>query len=135
MLPNTNVGRIGEEFIIKMFELNGYTKIEEPENKRGDYDVKINNTKIEIKTATMDTSGNFQFNGIRYDTKYDLLIVLGIGPDAIYWHGYTKADVTTGKAGTLVPMAKGVNSSFKLTKPPSALREIEDFNEIIANYN
>jgi hypothetical protein len=82
---------------------------------------------FEIKMATEDVSGNFQFNHIRYDYKYDWLLCLGIAPSSILFDIWSKGDVATDKAGSLVSMGGGQNSSFKLTKPKKSLRPIVEF--------
>jgi hypothetical protein len=74
-----------------------------------------------------DVSGAFQFNHIRYDYKYDWLLCLGIAPAEILFDVWSKADVATGKAGSMVTMGRGQNSSFKLTKKKSVLKPISKF--------
>lgn len=59
---------------------------------------------------------------------------LGIAPENIYFHMWTKADVATGQAGHLVSMEKSANASYKLTKKPEALHLIEKFNEILTAF-
>ncbi|WP_434414717.1 hypothetical protein JTY60_00610 [symbiont of Argiope bruennichi] len=44
-------GAFGEHFIAKIFKDNNFL-VEYHDNKTGVYDLKINNKKIEIKTAT-----------------------------------------------------------------------------------
>lgn len=133
LMPPTNVGNVGETYVYTLLQNLGYSA-QRPESRRGQYDIFVPpNHKIEVKTATEDKSGSFQFNGIRYDTKYSWLLVLGISPADIYFKVYAKADLVTGKAGTLVPMRKGANSDFKLTKPPKHLHSIEKFPALVAD--
>ena len=63
------------------------------------------------------------FNGIRYDTKYDYLLVFGIAPSALYFDTYPRNKLTE---LNMVPMAKNTNNSFKHTIRPSRLRPIKD---------
>ncbi len=48
--------------------------------------------------------------------------------------GWTKADVVTGKAGKLVSMEKSANASYKLTKSPSELLHIDDFQKTVTDF-
>jgi len=102
-------------------------------SRLGDYDLDINNKKFEIKMATEDQGGNFQFNHLRYDYKYHFVLCLGVSPDSILFKIYSKADLATGKAGSLVSMGRGQNSSFKLTKPKSTLMNIDLLGETLTS--
>lgn len=128
ILPNTSKGDLGEDFVEAYCKELGF-EVEQKKSNKGDYDKKINGKKFEIKFATEDQSSNFQFNHIRMDFKYEYLICIGCAPDDIFFNIYQKADVVMGKAGTMVPMGKGHNADWKLTKKKSALLPISEFKE------
>ncbi|HLC72163.1 MAG TPA: hypothetical protein VJH37_01110 [Candidatus Nanoarchaeia archaeon] len=128
ILPNTSKGDLGEDFIEAYANVLGFV-VEEKKNRKGDYDKKINGKKFEIKFATEDKSGSFQFNHIRMDFKYDYLICIGCAPNDIFFEIYPKEDVVMGRAGTMVSMGKGHNADFKLTKKKSILLPIRDFKD------
>jgi len=138
-IANTNVGAVGQDFIEKLCE-HFKIKIEFPLNKIGDratqspWDIKINNITFELKTATEDTTGKFQFNHIRYHRKYQAVLCLGVSPNELYFNLWSKADIVTGKAGHLVSMEKGANASYKLTKSKSELFNIKDFEKMILDF-
>jgi len=135
-LSNTKVGRVGQDFIEELCNVLGIP-FEFPENPKGvrknqsPWDIKVGDMTFELKTATEDTRGYFQFNHIRYHREYDALLCLGIAPARIMFHAWTKADVTTNKAGTLVSMEKGANATHKLTKKPDSLLDISGFEDHI----
>jgi hypothetical protein len=60
---------------------------------------------------------------------------LGVSPANLYFGVWSKADVATGRAGLLVSMEKGANASYKLTKSPSQLRDLIEFQSIITNFS
>lgn len=128
ILPNTSKGDLGEDFIEAYAKELGFN-VETKDSNKGDYDKKINGKKFEIKFATEDLIGNFQFNHIRMDFKYDWLICVGCDPNNIFFQIYPKADVVMGNAGTMVPMGKGHNADWKLTKKKSALLPISQFKD------
>lgn len=139
-LANTKVGDVGEEFIVKVCEeLN--IVYEFPLNKEGNHsrtspwDIKINGICFELKTATEDINGSFQFNHIRYHREYDAVLCLGVSPNSLQFDLWSKADVVTGKAGKLVTMEKGANASYKLTKKKDKLFDIEEFENKIKNFS
>ena len=126
-LPNSSKGDAGEEFLQKYLDMLGFktNKI----RRQGDWDLEIENKKFEIKLASEDITGHFQFNHIRYDSKYDYLICIGVTPDSLRFDIWDKGEVTTGKAGNLVSMGKNQNSSFKLTKRVGQLKIINELEK------
>jgi len=129
IISTTEKGNIAEDFFINLLEKCN-KKVSRPQNRKGDYDILVdNNVKIEVKLATEDKSGSFQFNGIRHDTKYTHLFCLGVSPDTIYYIIIVKKDLN--EDYTLVSMAKGSNSSFKLTLTKKNLKLFKDFEQDI----
>ncbi|MCA6454325.1 MAG: hypothetical protein IM584_12355 [Chitinophagaceae bacterium] len=138
-LSNTKVGTVGQDFIEGLCEtLN--IPIEFPVNilkkrlTQSPWDLKIFGISFELKTATEDTGGKFQFNHIRYHRKYDAVLCLGVSPDELLFNIYSKANIATGKAGKLVSMEKGGNASYKLTKSKHELFHIDDFQEKLIKF-
>ncbi|OQX28774.1 MAG: hypothetical protein B0D92_07255 [Spirochaeta sp. LUC14_002_19_P3] len=136
IISNTKVGSVGQDFIILLCSELGI-KYELPKTKSGQdatqspWDIKIMNIKFELKTATEDIHNHFQFNHIRYHRTYDALLCLGVSPSSLRFGVWSKADVTTGKAGNLVSMEKNANASYKLTKDKSGLLPIDTFKDEI----
>ena len=129
-LSTTEKGNAVEDFAAQLLKQVGYPNVERHHSRRGDWDVRVGNTTIEVKCATLDTNGNFQFNGIRYDTKYDLLLVIGIAPEAVFFNIYHKKQLHD---LPLVSMAKGTNAGYKLTRAVKDLHPITDFGEVFGN--
>lgn len=142
-VSNTKVGEVGQDFIEKLCDDLSYECVF-PLNKKGvrakqnPWDIQIDGVQLELKTATEDVSGSFQFNHIRYHRPYHGVLCLGVSPNDIYFDIWSKAEISTGKAGTLVSMEKGANASYKLTKKPQALHPIKQFDTqlrlFISNY-
>lgn len=133
-LANTKVGDVGQDFVERLSREVGFecalpTDKQNKETKHSPWDIDIQGVKFEVKTATEDVSSAFQFNHIRYHREYDAVLCLGIAPSAIYFGVWSKADVATGKAGGLVTMDKGSSATFKLTKKPNDLHQIEDYKD------
>jgi len=139
-ISNTKVGSVGQLFIERLCE-DLSMPCSFPTNLKGErlsqspWDIEIANIKFELKTATEDINGKFQFNHIRYHRPYQGLLCLGVSPANLCFGVWSKAAVTTGRAGNLVTMEKGANASFKLTKAPSQLYEITDFQSKIEKFS
>lgn len=139
VVSNTKVGAVGQDFIEKICEKLKF-EVEFPLNDKGErmtqspWDIKINSISFELKTASEDINGKFQFNHIRYHRKYDAVLCLGVSPNNLYFGIWSKSDVTTGKAGNLVSMEKNANASYKLTKSPKNLQPIAEFEAAMTQF-
>ena len=127
-LSNTHVGSVGQDFIRVWCELNEMTW-EGSDSVQSPWDARIEGITFEVKTATEDRNGKFQFNHIRYHRSYQALLCLGVGPDALLFNAWRKGAVSEGTAGNLASMDKGSSATFKLTKKPSELHPISEFRE------
>ncbi len=138
-VSNTKVGCIGQDFIESLCNFlsipcNFPLRQDNTRKTQSPWDIEILGVKFELKTATEDTGGAFQFNHIRYHRPYDAVLCLGVTPNEIYFGVWSKADVVTGKAGNLVSMEKGANASYKLTKKPRDLLSISKFEQRINEF-
>ncbi|MBC6416371.1 MAG: hypothetical protein GDA47_00870 [Rhodospirillales bacterium] len=135
-IPNTKVGDVGQDFVEVLCREYGFECIF-PEREDGTrrrqspWDIQIEGMKFELKTASEDVGGSFQFNHIRYHRQYDALLCIGIAPCSIHAGAWSKAEVSTGVAGSLVSMEKGANASYKLTKRPDQLKPVSEFGYLI----
>ena len=121
-IANTNVGQVGERFAVEALRASGYAADSNP--RRGQWDVRAGGKTMEVKCASEDVGGAFQFNGIRYDARFDLLLVVGVAPNDIWFRFYDRRDLSD---LPLAAMAKGVAGSYKLTRRPGQLFPVADF--------
>lgn len=77
-------GRNAQEFIQKIFKCKGY-RVQGDNEKTGNWDIKINNYRIEVKTATLDCNRNFQHEGINMTNDYDFIFFIDVSPNDIYF--------------------------------------------------
>ena len=129
-VANTNRGDIGEEFIARYLE-SFDIPVHRSESRIMEWDLEIGGKRFEVKTASEDSGGSFQFNHVRLDRNYDYLLCLGIRPAEILFEAWRKGEVSEQMAGTLVRMAEGQAVTFKLTKKPESMRKIEDLRRWI----
>ena len=135
-IPNTKVGDVGQDFVEALcgefsMECTFPEKDDGSRRRQSPWDVRIEGKTFELKTASEDVAGAFQFNHIRYHRPYEALLCIGITPASIYVGTWSKADVTTGGAGRLVSMEKEASASYKLTKRPDKLRPISEFEDLV----
>lgn len=75
------IGQVGETFVKNIFNHNCCNV--DLKSIHDEYDIMINNKKIEIKTAKVGSNKSFQFNGINPKYNYDLIICIGIELNSI----------------------------------------------------
>ena len=89
----------------------------------GEFDIIMGEWLIEHKLATEDSSGSFQFNGIKKNVNYDIVFCLGVSPNDISFTILTKEDAIE-KLTT--PMTKDGSDSYKYSVP---LNKMITYNE------
>jgi hypothetical protein len=139
IISNTKVGTVGQLFVEKICE-KLKLKFENPKNKEGKntsqspWDLKIEDITFEIKAATEDVNGSFQFNHLRYHRDYEAVLCIGIAPNDVYFNIFSKKQISSGEAGKLVTMEKAGEASYKLTKKKEKLFTFDFFENEIKNF-
>jgi hypothetical protein len=130
-ISNTHVGRVGQDFVESICQAldlpHEFPMLKERRLNQSPWDIRIFGKTFELKTATEDTQGCFQFNHIRYHRPYEAVLCIGVAPNEVLFGCWSKADIVTGKAGRLVSMEQGANASYKFPKRPADLLPISMF--------
>ena len=90
----------------------------------GEFDIIMGEWLIEHKLATEDSTGSFQFNGIKKNVTYDIVFCLGVSPNDISFTILTKEDAMD----LGVSMTKGGTDSFKYSVPLSKMISYNEEN-------
>jgi hypothetical protein len=91
-------GKAGKQLVECLLKHKGY-RTSGPNSS--DYDLRVNDSRVEIKTSTLWESGVYKFQQVR-DQDYDVLLGLGLSPfDAHVWV-WTKAELLEHVIGRLV---------------------------------
>ena len=131
-VSNTSVGNVGQDFIAYL--CNAYEIENTPNKIKDSWDIEILGVKFEVKTASEDTSGRFQFDHVRYHREYDAVLCLGVSPNELFFNVWTKQNILIGREGKLASMEKDANASFKLSKSKKELWQIEHFSKVILEF-
>lgn len=95
-LNNDETGEVGELFLQDIFSRNGYNVEYEKAvtSNDKDWDIIIDNIKIEVKTATMGrVAKTFQHEKFFKNRKYDAFIFLDFTPNELYMTIAAKKDI------------------------------------------
>ena len=138
LLSNSHVGSVGQDFVRDWCE-SLEISWQGPPGAQNPWDARIAGLTFEVKTATEDVNGSFQFNHIRHHREYQALLCLGIAPNEILFDAWRKGDVAEGLAGHLVTMDKNSSATWKLTKKRADLLPIAEFeakiSQILASFS
>lgn len=77
-------GSFGERFIKNVLSQQRNVNLQYFDGDQGDWDISINDVKLEIKTSSLDVNNKFQNERIKKDGDYDGIAFLGIAPDTLY---------------------------------------------------
>jgi len=87
-------GSVGERFFAEVLLRLYPRRIEYNDGDQGDWDLKINKIRFEIKTSTLGKDGKkFQNEGIKKDGDYDGILFLGIAPNSLHVRFIKKTDI------------------------------------------
>ena len=112
----SDLGNFGEDLIVKIFKRHGL-KARRVNKGIGEFDIIVEEkVALEGKTATEDTHGSFQHNGIKKNgADYDYVICLGVGPNDFYINMWSKEYCVDNLTTTMV---KDAPDGFKLSSKP-----------------
>ncbi len=106
-------GSFGERFFSKVLHdiFVRRIKLEYADGDQGDWDLKINGAKFEVKTSSIDVNKKFQNEGIKIDGDYIGILFLGVTPNDLYFKFVLKADIDFSKLHDR--KTRGTGSGFK----------------------
>ena len=126
-ITNPKKGDFGERLIGDWFEKFGYPhEVLGRIRKRGGNNIDLlvdisghgHNERVEVKLASLDAQGKYQFSWIPVTYDYALIIFLGINPDAIFLSIKTKSEImgyiqNPSKGRTLTPVPTKDNPTHR----------------------
>lgn len=80
----TEKGTWAEELLCKILARKGLEATIH-NHGRGGYDVEAPGQRTEVKLATQDVGGNFQFNGLDLKRDFDAGFLLGVAPNELFF--------------------------------------------------
>ena len=111
----SDLGNFGEDLIVKIFKRHGL-KARRVNGGIGEFDIIVEEKiTLEGKTATEDTSGGFQWNGIKKNVDYDYVICLGVSPNDFYINMWSKEYCVDNLTTTMI---KDGGDGYKLSGGP-----------------
>ena len=77
-------GSFGERLLRDIFSKERNISLIYKDGDQGDWDIKINDVRIEVKTSSLDVNNKFQNEHIKNTQNCDYICFIGIAPDSIF---------------------------------------------------
>lgn len=122
-------GSFGERLIRDIFSKERNIKLEYFDGDQGDYDISINDVKIEIKTASLDVNGKFQNENIKDTVDCDFICFIGVAPDDIYMRLEKIIEINFEKLHNR--KLQGTGAGYKWDFRPSDMQKITTKDEVV----
>jgi hypothetical protein len=110
-------GKVGEKIITKICDITDikYSYEEDKNYSDGQYDIKINKKRMEVKTARLGKTGTFQHESLKNSNIYDSLMFVSILPNKYYLSIIPKFDLNKKfeVLGITPHLRKGAKDVFK----------------------
>ena len=121
-------GSFGERLIKHIFEKEGVSVVYQGGNP-GDWDIVVNNVRIEVKTASMDVNGKFQNENIKDTEDCDCICFIGVAPDSIFMKLEKICEIDFSKLHNRA--SKGTGAGYKWDLKPDDMTEIKTSEEVV----
>ena len=126
-------GSFGER-LIKDAMTPRVRRIEYNDGDQGDWDLKIENKKLEIKTSSIDKSGKFQNEGLKKYGNYDAVVFVGVEPEFVNIKCVKKENIDFDKLNSRENRKTGVGHKWDLKKSDmTQVNTPEDIFNLINN--
>lgn len=88
-------GSFGERLFKKLFEKSEIRKFDiiYKNGDPADWDIQVDDYKIEVKTASLDVNNKFQNEGLKLNGDYFGVLFLGVTPKELYFKMIKKEDI------------------------------------------
>lgn len=77
-------GSFGERLLRDIFSKERNISLAYQDGDQGDWDIKINDIRVEVKTSSLDVNDKFQNEHIKNTPNCDFICFIGVAPDNLY---------------------------------------------------
>jgi len=122
-------GSFGERLLRDIFSKERNISLAYQDGDQADWDIKINDIKIEVKTASLDTNDKFQNEHIKDTTNCDYVCFIGLAPDNLYMRLEKISEIDFNKLHNRG--ARGTGVGYKWDLKPKDMIEIKTREDVV----
>lgn len=123
-------GSFGERLLRDIFSKERNISLTYQDGDQGDWDIKINEIKIEVKTSSLDVNNKFQNEHIKDTSNCDYICFIGIAPNAIFMRLEKIEEIDFSKLHNRG--YRGTGAGYKCDFKPSQMQEIKTREEVVS---
>lgn len=123
-------GSFGERLLRDIFSKERNISLAYQDGDQGDWDIKINDIKIEVKTSSLDVNDKFQNEHIKNTPDCDFVCFIGVAPDEIYMRLEKISEIDFSKLHNRGK--RGTGAGYKWDFRPSQMQLIRTREEVVA---
>lgn len=120
----------GERLLRDIFSKERNISLTYQDGDQGDWDIKINEIKIEVKTSSLDVNNKFQNEHIKNTSDCDYICFIGIAPNAIFMRLEKIEEIDFSKLHNRG--YRGTGAGYKCDFKPSQMQEIKTREEVVS---
>lgn len=123
-------GSFGERLVRDIFSKERNISIDYQDGDQGDWDIKINNVKIEIKTSCLGKNEKFQNENIKNTQNCDFVCFVGVAPDNLFMRLDKISEIDFDKLHNR--KKKGTGAGYKWDFKKEQMIEVKTREEVVA---
>lgn len=122
-------GSFGERLLRDIFAKERNISLSYRDGDQGEWDIKINDIKIEVKTSSLDVNNKFQNEHIKDTTKCDYICFIGVAPNSIYMRLEKISEIDFSRLHNRG--ARGTGAGYKWDFKKEQMQEIKTREEVV----
>ena len=122
-------GSFGERLLRDIFSKERNISLTYQDGDQGDWDIKINEIKIEVKTASLDVNGKFQNENIKDTKNCDYICFIGVAPDSMFIKLVKIDEIDFTSLHDRA--SKGTGAGYKWDFKPNSMTEVTTREEVV----
>lgn len=122
-------GSFGERLLRDIFSKERNISLAYQDGDQGEWDIKINDVRVEVKTSSLDVNNKFQNENIKNTTECDYICFIGLAPDKIFMRLEKISDIDFTKLHNR--LANKTGAGYKWDFRQEQMTEINTREEVV----
>lgn len=123
-------GSFGERLLRDIFSKERNIAPAYQDGDQGEWDIKINDIKIEVKTSSLDVNDKFQNEHIKNTPNCDFICFIGVAPDNLFMRLEKISEIDFSKLHNRG--ARGTGAGYKWDFKKEQMIEVKTREEVVA---
>ena len=122
-------GSFGERLLRDIFSKERNIALAYQDGDQGEWDIKINDIKVEVKTSSLDVNDKFQNEHIKNTPNCDFICFIGVAPDNLYMRLEKISEIDFSKLHNRGE--RGTGAGYKWDFKKEQMQEVKTREEVV----